>query len=511
MKKIISLILALTLTFSVLPTAFAANIGKTTEGMKKGKVVFHVDDDLTGYRQSLVETLDEALSNFLAKQYYCPEVWNEAQKLYSDEVERIYSLTEIDELIEDGFFGPSANETTMSVYEDIYALSMLNKTVVKKASDLPDLKNKLKNEVNKLISASFKRADYTDYYWDMFTLKKEEAIEEIENVSSFTEYARAMFKFPDEFEDYTLDYDSEIEEFLDKEILNIDEMTTLANLYSDEIYTVLETIVDLGYKEDRVYSDKVYDAIDEFYSKADKAQYAGEIQKEAEKTLVNILSIIGITSLEDKEQEPATISFKKRLVKKVENIFYSFSKSDYTENGWARLESIESQAVEDIYGAEFKNQIGTKFMKEVEKNFKEVPTLASELKEAKKLTSDTLKKYLGNKKYNQTKAKKLVNEGLKKINSAKTPDDVYALCDKYVKALEKTVNVYKISVTKSGKGSVTKSATVKYGKNFTVKIVPAAGFKIKSIVVDGKKVKLTNAYTFKKVTKAHSIKVTFGR
>ena len=167
--------------------------------------------------------------------------------------------------------------------------------------------------------------------------------------------------------------------------------------------------------------------------------------------------------------------------------------------------------MEDIYSAEFKNQIGTKFMKEVEKNFKEVPTLASELKEAKKLTSDTLKKYLGNKKYNQTKAKKLVNEGLKKINSAKTPDDVYALCDKYVTALEKTVNVYKISVTKSGKGSVTKSATVKYGKNFTVKIVPAAGFKIKSIVVDGKKVKLTNAYTFKKVTKVHSIKVTFGR
>jgi hypothetical protein len=71
------------------------------------------------------------------------------------------------------------------------------------------------------------------------------------------------------------------------------------------------------------------------------------------------------------------------------------------------------------------------------------------------------------------------------------------------------LKTFKISTSKKGKGTVTKSKAVAYGKNFTVKFKAAKGYKILKITVDGKKVKVKKSYTFKKVTKAHKIKVYY--
>ena len=142
--------------------------------------------------------------------------------------------------------------------------------------------------------------------------------------------------------------------------------------------------------------------------------------------------------------------------------------------------------------------------------FKAVKTYAAQLKEYKAECVKDLRAFLGEKKYNQVKVKKYVAGGTKLINAAKTFEAVDTVYERYMTALEKTIYTFRITVAKVGKGAVTKTGTVKYGANYTVKMIPNAGYRIKSIVVDGKKVKLTNAYTFKNVTKAHTIKVTFG-
>jgi hypothetical protein len=74
-----------------------------------------------------------------------------------------------------------------------------------------------------------------------------------------------------------------------------------------------------------------------------------------------------------------------------------------------------------------------------------------------------------------------------------------------------TLKTFKISITKSGKGTVTKSKAVKYGRNFTLKFKASRGYEISRILVDGKKIKIKKSYTFKNVKKAHRVKVYFKK
>ena len=57
---------------------------------------------------------------------------------------------------------------------------------------------------------------------------------------------------------------------------------------------------------------------------------------------------------------------------------------------------------------------------------------------------------------------------------------------------------------------MSKSKMVKYGGKYTVKLQPKAGKRIKAVYIDGKKKKLKNSYTFRKVKKRHTIRVVFG-
>ena len=50
---------------------------------------------------------------------------------------------------------------------------------------------------------------------------------------------------------------------------------------------------------------------------------------------------------------------------------------------------------------------------------------------------------------------------------------------------------------------------VNHNKDFTVRIIPDDGYKIKQVLVDGKSVGAVDEYTFKKVTKTHSISASF--
>jgi|GEM_PF-558385 len=54
------------------------------------------------------------------------------------------------------------------------------------------------------------------------------------------------------------------------------------------------------------------------------------------------------------------------------------------------------------------------------------------------------------------------------------------------------------------------NVVVPYGTNMTFTITPNAGFKVTSLVVDGKTLKPVNSYTFSNVTRTHTIRANFG-
>ena len=70
---------------------------------------------------------------------------------------------------------------------------------------------------------------------------------------------------------------------------------------------------------------------------------------------------------------------------------------------------------------------------------------------------------------------------------------------------------FDITATASEGGEITPEGvtTVQYSKNITYIITPDVGYAIKSVIVDGKDVGAVSEYTFKKVTKKHTIHAVF--
>ena len=215
-----------------------------------------------------------------------------------------------------------------------------------------------------------------------------------------------------------------------------------------------------------------------------------------------------------------------RLMKGVDEIYMSYDLTKYSETQKMKMEELYwNYAYDEIYNFRYtKAEAKTmetraaareKFLKNVKKKFDRFPVKTVELKNKRKSAYDKLvKKYKtdGKKKYDQKKVRDLLKKAKAAMNKVTEPEDVSGVYQEYVSKLNKTINKYTVKTSKKGKGTITKTKKVKYGANFTVKFTPKAGYKIKKITVDGKKLKkLKNKYTFKKVKKAHKIKVVFGK
>ena len=510
MKKCIAILLALIIAASVLPTAFAgkATVDAPKKSIRIGsKVVAHIESDLGYIKQLLMEYLDDAMSAFKAPGYYYSGIWNEAQTLYKNESKRILAQTEISALVEESFFGYAVNDTTAQVVEQLQGLSALNKTCVRSASDLTALKTKLKQNVAADIKQSFIRSEFNDFYWDKIVGYKDEMLAELAAADTFGKYILAENAWEDFFEWEPIDEEyADVYEYYDADVLSNDEMQAFAELLEAYIYTVLYDYKNMGFNIERV---AVYDALETFEKECSKALYGEKLVKLAEAALDEIARAIGVSA--SFERERVTGSVRKKAFKRLDTLFLTYSQQNYSEENWYDIEDLYIDAMDYISECTYKDQIADRFFQELKKEMDAVKTLAQELKAYKASCIEELREYLGDPMYNQSKVKPLVTNGTKAINAAKDEGAVEAIYDKYMTALEKTVYTFKITVTKTGKGAVSKTKTVTYGSNYTVKIVPNAGYKIKSIAVDGKKVKLVNAYTFKNIKKSHTIKVTFGK
>ena len=188
---------------------------------------------------------------------------------------------------------------------------------------------------------------------------------------------------------------------------------------------------------------------------------------------------------------------KKYLNKKV------YSNAGYNTN--YNLLDNASSAINVVYEVE----IPRNFLVKLEKLLKKTPTRVVELSNAKKSYANKLNTFKNNKKYNQEKVVPIVNEGISKINKATSIDSVKSIYNTYYKKALLTINKYKITTSKIGKGVITKSKTVNYGSNVVITMTPSKGYKLSKVYVDGKRVSVKSKYTFKNVTLNHSIKAVF--
>lgn len=266
--------------------------------------------------------------------------------------------------------------------------------------------------------------------------------------------------------------------------------------YPDELNPVADEVIDDIYEQsyDIAYEIDSLDSFDEMLSLYDR-------------TIDNFIKETGV---EYKQYSQARYT---RLLKKIETLKEQYTDPKvYTENTIDSNNYIFDSVVDlispDYILFDVELPEDDVLLERLKGELKKT-TIEEKLKKDKKSTISYLKAYKNNKKYNQTKVVPIVDKGISKINNAKTIEEVWDIYYEYKAKAKKTIYKFKITTSKVGKGTISKSKTVDYGSKYAVKIKPNVGYKISAIYVDGKKVKLTETYTFKNVTKKHTIKVIF--
>ena len=544
MRKKINLLLVVLLLVTVIPFNVFAKESNTF--MSKSYKPFMVDNDLDYVKQQMNDDIDEIYEIALDKTYI-DEVKSYLEFAYNDVMDTINNANSLDDIADVDAFNYGIIAYNDDVYYKKLFLVMLTNfsyPAVRENTDFDTIKEKAIKNVDNVFN-EIDYYEYNDYYTSKFDYLKEIVYENYDDVSDYDvlAYANAnvvkiLYENLDdidlEFNYSNVDYNYKSSKFYSKKLkakssnskytlkemddelsdrlgvitygyMNIDlskivytedELWTLRDDYINLLGTFMESIPDNGY-----YGDGFYEMLqDDFY----EAKTASEI--------VNIFE-----NYKDEFQEGTGVKFKKMSdarKQRVHNQVYKLSlkyldSSKYSALNYGRLEYI-FMAVQDFYNnAVYDFEVPDYLIENLESLLEDVPTLKQELNSAKSKYTGYLKQFLNNKKYNQTKVRPIVNEGVKKINSATSVSAVKNIYTTYYNKAKKTINTYKITTSKEGRGSITKSKTVNYGTNLTIKITPSKGYKLKYLYVDGKKVKVTTKYTFKNIKSNHKIKAVF--
>lgn len=557
-KKIISLVLVCALLITILPSGVSA-LSKVNPSEKKEVSLKKVNDkslivktptakqirkagsELDFYKQSLIEQVEETYSRY---DYvtYIDSIRKNFEKAHQEAIDTLNNLSSLDDLFYDYDEGtisldvnlPYTTMTTIGGWDydyvttDNYYLT-LKKRGLKAINDAFDCfyKGDFSTYYNTIINSY--RSEYLGYVSsanDYYSLAKGFAnISLVGDYNNFT-YVDISFDLDNysgedaesmhgscQYDAYGYFPDFEYVEFLNsvgiasipsyslgRVIYSLGEVQDTKNAFSAYInnyvykqlkasgYKVTDEIIDManktlddinnGYNPDTMYT-KYIDLIEKF-----EDMTGVTYQKLSSTTTFKLAA--GIDKLS-----------KKYLDKKV------YSNAGYNTN--YNLLDNASSAIDVVYEVE----IPKNFLVKLEKFLKKTPTRVVELSNAKKLYANKLNTFKNNKKYNQKKVVPIVNEGISKINKATSVDSVKSIYNTYYKKALLTINKYKITTSKTGKGVITKSKTVNYGSNVVITMTPSKGYKLSKVYVDGKRVSVKSKYTFKNVTLNHSIKAVF--
>ena len=522
-KKLFALLLALVMAAGAVPTgAFAANanIDNTMDQSdQRSARPSNVEDTLEYERQSLLEYLDGAIAESVKDQsYYCKEIWNEINNLYTTQRNRILKIKKSSQ------FQTEAQKTVRACAM-INNLGEMTLQYVQGKGDLKRLQQELQEQF-KIARKAYKQTDYNDYYWNLYQDKEAEVSSKIKKVVSkgtFAAYADAretldeftMLNQSEEDDDWLMllegDEDSDEEEeepvlgFLGQWLYTKSE---LAKIRSDLVAAVNTYVKqDLPKKGYKGNAKQFKSVIKQFQTDLKKIPDAETMAAAYEKVLV---SIDKKAKLIQKKQTPPTNADIIRMQDKMSDVYYTrYHQKDYTEIGWDKLESIYEQAKNEVEALTDANKLKSSLITKMKNKMDKVPTKKEELSKAKTKYIAKLKKLLKSKKYDQKKLKPIVKKGVTAMKQCKDPMKVAEVYWKYLDKTEKAILTYKITTKAKGKGTTTRGGKVSYGDSYTVKVSPKPGHRIKSVFVDGKRSKLLDRYTFDNVKANHTVVAVF--
>lgn len=557
-KKLLIFTIVLTLLITFVPsTANAANNKVLNQKRMAERQKFRlvkptkaqikaVGSELEYYKQLALDDVDSVYFS-TSEHKYSSEIKTIIDSYYNSLSDEINSFDSESDLLEGmiSFFGmpiPIYKESVMRKLYTLDTLVLLDKAKIKDLSYdefASDASTALENGFG--CYSNYKNL-YNTYYGSIIQGDKVSAQKPLENVTDWLSLAEALaqsrilvsnydelYSFA-EYLDTELycesdDYDDDDYDYDDEEVYLAEELgiNTAPSIYiGQRIYTndeidvakegfkiYIQNYIDrqletANYPLDDYLTDIRSDVVDEIETSTN----VDEIVSLYERTMEQLVKYTGV---EYKDYNNARY---KRLVKKMEELRKTYTdEATYSEYGIYQNEDLIDRAEQLVDSAYIYKDVevpaNEDLIARLTSLLDETLTYSEELKQLKADYIAELKAYKNNKKYNQSKVVPIVNEGVKKIIAAKTIEDVLDLYDTYYEKAEATIYKFKITTTKVGKGTISKSATIKYGNSYTVKIKPTVGYKISAIYVDGKKVKLTEKYTFKNVTKKHAIKVVF--
>ncbi len=522
--KVLATVLCLMIAVTFMPSqAFAVS---TTGATMDSSHVRVTDDDLEMIKQVFEDFVTESFwGQDISETNYHPDILKEINERYNDMEEILNSATSAEDLGSvDGMFIEINNEDLYKDITVIEALAECTRSVYNDKSDFDKIKQSMIKKIDR-ITKSVKRSDYNDWYWDRFLQEKAKAKKAIANVNTLGEYylvVEDLFSFLLSFGGFD-DDDSMIIIDFGEDVDAGDGIYTIY-MYNESFLYSNSTLNDMrkagkrelnslindleknseGFK----VSDSMKTKVKNFVTKTKTMEVAEDIIEYYD-TLVDKIdeeyaAFIGDTS----DIEVITGSDMIRLIDQMTNVRYSFDKTKYSEAKWGKMDELLDEFQYDLRPG-MPKQAADKLFDSYVKKLQKVPTIKQEIKALRaKYIKKWNKEYKNYKKYKKAKAVPALKKAKAALNKQTTLAGLKKTYKKQTAILDKTIKTFKVTVKKTGKGTVSKSKTVKYGNTYVMTIKPKPGYALKSVTINGKKKLLKYKYSVK-VTKKTTIKVVF--
>ena len=459
------------------------------------QVIRGVDDDLTVMKQKVQEFLDMTYDKVGKRETYSPEVWAEINRAYRETSVRIRNARKTSDLIEDVFMGFAIlTDDIADGAIRIDRLSGMNVQVYRGKSDLRALQKDLQIELKKARS-EYSREEFNDFYWDVWQDKLDHVAEQVNAITSaaaakrltsagtpvkantLDAYLQAMVAVEtlEDFEIEDISGEEEEQEEEEEEVDPVyededDDLDPQLNWYfrpipEGEIYTK-STVAEIRKMYERSLREYVKTGLPAYGYKG-KASAFDSIIKACVKDMAARQDVVSIYNRAeqafhaiDKKSginfgafQEATYASKIRMRDRMKDWFtMHYRQQDYSKKGWSKLTMILMESRAKVRDCFLEKQVTEKLFTEYKARMAKVETKKQEH--------------------------------------------------------------FRITTRKKGKGKITASASVKWGQTFTVRMKAKKGHRIKFLKVDGKKIKKvagkkSYAYTFTKVSSAHTVYVKF--
>lgn len=551
MKKITAILVAICMTITCLPLAgvdvnAAAGQGKIKKVKYQGRIITTGGTVKDVPRDSLIGAKDivreyanqvyEAYVNSTGRSHYSDDVWKEIDEAYENVQLAIDGATKVRDLYTSDGFNLYLNPAIGEELEMIASLSTFIKHKVKSKKDIDPMCKRFVKEVKGFMK-EFEREYFNDFYWGILQNIRFDAENDMKNIKTFREYivkasktAEALGSIAvydvgeaivsdDEEESILISLVESTAEDDGLIIILFDEEDTLGIYSKDGVEVERMTVVERLnlYVKNRLAQAKykgnkaaLYKEIDDFKTKVlDKLEDVNDIHDAGDKKLKALIKKTGV------DCPDITKAGFGKAAREYNALTNDYNENNYSEGKWDEVEMLFIIAKKTIENAEKEYEVFG-VVAELKKELKKIPTIDKEFKSKKTAAEKTLKGFMlknNKRKYNQSKVKVVVKNGLAALAKVKKyeVEEIDRLRNLYVRNAKKCINKYRITTSKKGKGTITKSKTVAYGASCTITLTPKPGYKIKKVLLNGKKTKLKSKYVFKNVKKKQRIKAIFGK